>query len=205
LAVATVGAVVSSHQPRNPLGWIYLAVAFVMIGLAGLANDYAYYANVTHTGLVGGAVAEWVPNWAWVPAFSLLLTFSFLLFPDGRPPSARWRPILWASALIGVLWSVAFMFEEHDYTDALDRPARNPFAIAGLGGFFDGARNVLAIFFFILVLLSIASLVVRFRRGKPDERHQLKWLTSQAASCSPGSSCRSSTATTRGSTRSRVR
>ena len=77
---------------------------------------------------------------------------------------------------IGVLWSVAFMFEEHDYTDALDRPASNPFAIAGLGGFFDGARNVLAIVFFSLVLLSIASLVVRFRRGNSDERHQLKWL-----------------------------
>ena len=176
LAVGTVGAVVTSHQPRNPLGWIYLAVAFVMMGLAGFANDYAYYATVTHPGLVGGAVAAWAPNWAWVPAFSLLLTFSFVLFPDGRPPSSRWRPVLWASGLIGVLWSVAFMFEEHDYTDALDRPASNPFAIAGLGGFFDGARNVLAIVFFILVLLSIASLVVRFRRGNPDERHQLKWL-----------------------------
>ena len=176
LAVGTVGAVVTSHQPRNPLGWIYLAVAFVMMGLAGFANDYAYYATVTHPGLVGGALAAWVPNWAWVPAFSLLLTFSFVLFPDGRPPSSRWRPVLWASGLVGVLWSVAFMFEEHDYTDALDRPASNPFAIAGLGGFFDGARNVLAIVFFILVLLSIASLVVRFRRGNPDERHQLKWL-----------------------------
>jgi signal transduction histidine kinase len=176
IAVATVGAVVASHEPRNALGWVYLSVGLIMIGLAGAPSDYAYYATVIHPGALGGTLAEWVTNWAWVPAFSLLLTFSLLLFPDGRLPSRRWRPVGWACAVVGALWSVAFMFEVHDYTDALGRHARNPFAIAGFNAFFDGAREVLAIAFFILVTCCIASLVVRFRRGDPDERHQLKWL-----------------------------
>ncbi len=176
VAIATVGAVVASHQPRNPLGWIYLGIGTIMVTGAGVLGDYAYYAAVTHPGLPGATAAEWITNWAWVPAFSTLLTFSLLLFPNGHPPSPRWRPVLWASAILIPLWSITFMFETADYSDALNHHAPNPFAIAGLSGFFNFAKSAMAIVFFVLLACSVASLVVRFRRGDADERHQLKWL-----------------------------
>ena len=108
--------------------------------------------------------------------FPTLLTFSLLLFPNGYLPAPRWRPVAWACAILIPLWSIAFMFETADYTDAACHPAPNPFAIAGLSGFFNVARNVLAIGFFLLLGCCVASLVVRFRQGDDDERHQLKWL-----------------------------
>ncbi len=176
VAIATVGAVVASHQPRNPLGWIYLGIGTVMVSGVGVLGDYAFFVRVAHPGLPGLSVAEWVTNWAWVPAFSTLLTFSLLLFPNGHPPSPRWRPVLWASAMLIPLWSITFMFETADYSDALNHHAPNPFAIAGLSGFFNFAKSGAAIVFFVLLACSVASLVVRFRRGDADERHQLKWL-----------------------------
>jgi hypothetical protein len=41
---------------------------------------------------------SWLGNWAWAPGLGLLMTFALLLFPDGRLPSRRWRPVAWLSA-----------------------------------------------------------------------------------------------------------
>src|SRR5204863_2576330 len=142
----------------------------------GFAGEYGRWATVTHPGAPAGTLAVWLGNWMWVPMFGTLLTFPFLLFPDGHLPSRRWRPVVWAAAALIVLWSVAFALEGQDYTDALNRPAPNPYAIASLTPFFDAARLVLGLAFILLVALSVASLVVRFRRGGRDEREQIKWL-----------------------------
>src|SRR5215217_9723782 len=47
----------------------------------------------------GGGLAVWVSHWAWAPGLGLALTFVPLLFPDGRLPSRRWRPVAWLSAI----------------------------------------------------------------------------------------------------------
>ena len=112
----------------------------------------------------------------WVPIFGLYLTFPFLLFPDGHLPSPRWRWVARASVVVTVLWSIAFALQGEDYTDALNRSAPNPYAIEGLTPFFDLARMVVAVAFISLVGICVASLVVRFRRGRGDERQQIKWL-----------------------------
>ncbi|MEX1272140.1 MAG: hypothetical protein WEB55_06795, partial [Acidimicrobiia bacterium] len=41
----------------------------------------------------GGEVACWIGTWAWFPAFALLVARLVLVFPDGDPPSSRWRPV----------------------------------------------------------------------------------------------------------------
>jgi hypothetical protein len=64
---SSVGAVVASHRPRNPIGWQFLAVG-VLSAVQELAQDYAVYAVLTNRGaLPGGAIAAWVPAWIWVP------------------------------------------------------------------------------------------------------------------------------------------
>jgi signal transduction histidine kinase len=175
-AIGTVGLVVSRRRWANPLGWIYLAVWACSACGFGFAGEYGRWATVTHPGAPLGTFAVWLGNWIWVPMFGTLLTFPFLLFPDGHLPSRRWRPVVWAAAAITVLWSVAFALEGQDYTDALNRPAANPYALSSLTSLFDAARLVLGFAFIVLVGLSVASLVVRFRRGSRDEREQIKWL-----------------------------
>jgi hypothetical protein len=89
---AVVGALVASRRPRNPIGWLFLAFAVVAVFVAS-ADQYAVYALVEHPGsLPGGDWVAWLASGIWHPAFGFFV-FAFLLFPDGRLPSARWRPV----------------------------------------------------------------------------------------------------------------
>ena len=175
-AVGTVGLVVARHQQRNPLGWIYLGVWAAASVIFGAVSEYARWAALTHPNAPGAVFAAWLGNWLWVPVFVALITFPFLLFPDGHLPSRRWRHVAWSIVAIAVLWSVAFALEGHDYTDALNRPAPNPYAIRSLLPFFDAARHALGLAFIVLIGLSVASLVARFRGGDRELREQIKWL-----------------------------
>jgi signal transduction histidine kinase len=181
-AIGTVGLVVARHQPKNPLGWIYLAVWAGAGIVFGALSEFARWAAITNPAIPGATLAAWIGNWVWVPIFVLLVTFPFLLFPDGHLPSPRWRSFAWATVVLTVLWSTSFALEGHDYTDALGRPSPNPYAIQGLVPFFDGARLVLGLLFIVVMGVAVASLVLRFRGGDREEREQIKWLMFAGAS-----------------------
>jgi signal transduction histidine kinase len=167
---------VALHQSRNAIGWMYLAVWLGVAGTFALFQEYAYWAATNDPGAPGAAFATWFSNWAWVPIFALLLTYPFLLFPDGRLPSRRWRPVGWAIGIGTALWSVSFALEGQDFTDAIDRSVPNPYAIPALVPFFNAARIVLAFVLIGLMAASVASLFVRYRRARGDEREQIRWL-----------------------------
>ncbi len=103
LAFATymaVGAVVVARRPENPVGWLFSAVG-LLTATGWLAQEYAEYAYVTSPGsLPTGIVAAWYSGWYWFPLFASALVFPLLLFPTGRPPSARWKPVLWLAGLV---------------------------------------------------------------------------------------------------------
>jgi signal transduction histidine kinase len=175
-AVGVVGLVVALHQPRNAIGWMYLVVWIAAAGVFAGLQEYAYWSATAHPGAPGEAFATWFGNWAWVPIFVLLLTYPFLLFPDGRLLSRRWRPVAWAIAIGAALWSASFALEGQDFTDALNRSVPNPYAIPALVPFFNVARIVLAFVMIGLMVASVASLFVRYRRARGDEREQIRWL-----------------------------
>ncbi|MBA3689897.1 MAG: hypothetical protein H0W82_00605, partial [Actinobacteria bacterium] len=181
-SIAVVGAFVVSHRPDNPLGWIYLGIALTMILGAGASQDYARYASFTNPGaLPGGQIAEWLANWMWVPPFGVLVTFAFLLFPDGHLPSPRWRPVGRIAVVAIVAMAVSFALETADYTDALGRSATNPFSSPEVASLFDVGREVAAFLLIACAALSVASLFIRYRRGGREERQQLRWLMLAAA------------------------
>jgi hypothetical protein len=98
LAIGVAGLAIASRRPENAVGWLYLGIwCAVALGFA-LGSEYGYWATIAHPGAPGGTLAVWLGNWVWVPIFGALLTFTFLLFPDGHLPSPRWRPVAWASA-----------------------------------------------------------------------------------------------------------
>src|SRR5215218_3441378 len=98
LAFPLVGALIASRRPQNPLGWICLAAGLLWM-LANLTSGYGTYGLlVARPGSVPfpaevGSLGEWL----WAPALGLLGTYLILLFPDGRLPSRRWRPVAWLS------------------------------------------------------------------------------------------------------------
>src|SRR5215213_4770781 len=104
VSFSVVGALIASHRPGNPIGWIFLAEGFIY-GLLNAADQYAIYALLTNPGtLPFGAEASWLGQWVWAPGLGLILVFLPLPFPDGHPPSHRWRPVGWLGGLsIGLI------------------------------------------------------------------------------------------------------
>jgi hypothetical protein len=183
VSFSVVGALVASHRPENPIGWIFLAVGF-FYGLLGAGDLYAIYALLTNPGALPlGAEASWLGQWIWAPGLGLILVFLPLLFPDGHPPSHRWRPVGWLGALsIGLICVL---------TSIVLWPERGP-ALVRPGGFpeFEGWRYAvleglvglaLQMMMFLAGLGTVISLFVRFRRARGDERQQIKWFASAAA------------------------
>jgi hypothetical protein len=175
LAFPTVGAIIASRRPGNAVGWIFCA-----IGLCGGAEifsvEYGIYALVTNPGsLAAGVIATWVGTWVWLPSVTLTITFLLLLFPHGRLLSPRWRPVAWLAAGVTVAGGVLLALAPWDLLDA-GIPARNPFGIEGLRDI--GVAVPIPIFMVGIptMLLSVASLVLRFRRSRGEERQQMKWF-----------------------------
>jgi hypothetical protein len=170
---ALVGALVASRRPRNPIGWLFLAFA-VVAAFAASADRYASYALVEHpSSLPGGDWVAWLASGIWHPAFGFFV-FAFLLFPDGRLPSARWRPVAWIAAanylvggVIGLLWGPLF----GEFFAYAEPPFRLPdyFVV-------EVAFAVFLYVNFALLALSAVSLVLRLRRAAGVERQQLKWF-----------------------------
>ena len=174
IAIATVGYLVASRRSNNAIGWIYLGSG-LWLSTAMLILAYGEYATVTTQGGFGGTTAVWFTNWWWVPVVSVMWTFPFLLFPDGRLLTRRWRPVAWAAGAISVLWTLGVAFAGSEYSDLSGNLVPNPYSPQALTGFFDGLQGVGALFLAVLVC-SVASLVLRFRRSGARVRAQIKWL-----------------------------
>ena len=172
----TVGLVVALRQPRNAIGWLYLGV-WAGVGLVfGLAGSIAQWSTERAPNVPGGTLATWLQNWAWVPLFVVMLSYPFLLFPDGHLPSRRWRPVAWGLAIATTLWAVAFAFQQADYSDADNQHIPNPYTTPRLASIADVSRVWLSFAVLALLAATVASLVVRYRRSQGVEREQIRWL-----------------------------
>lgn len=174
LAIGSVGLLIATKRPDNAIGWIYLGCG-LWLSLGVALDGYTGWATVVSPGGVGGTAAEWFGNWTWAPFLCVMLTFPFLLFPDGHLLSNRWRPVAWGSGIITVIWTLVVAFSSADYSDATGRSKANPYTPDGLEGFIQSLEFV-ALGFLVALALSVWSLVVRFRRGDRREQSQIKWL-----------------------------
>lgn len=180
MAPATVGAVIASRRPANLLGWLFLAFSLGEL-VAGFGLQYARYVLFTSPGAgAGGPVAAWVGNWQALISLGTL-AFVLLLYPDGRVPSPRWRPVAQASVAVVLAGAVGVALSpgpmQAPGTPRLD----NPFGVESLAGVLVPAVDLLVALVVGVLLASLAGLLVRFRRARGDERQQLKWLLFPAA------------------------
>ena len=171
----TVGALIASRRPENPIGWVFCGMGFALV-VAGFAGNYAQYGLVVEPGALPAAeTAAWVGNWIWLVALSPL-GFFLLLFPDGRPPSPRWRWVwrLQAAALVG--WTVSQALVPGPLLNAGYESLDNPYGIEAAGGVLRLVGGVSGSLLLATVLLSVLSVAVRFRRSRGDERRQIEWV-----------------------------
>jgi len=172
LAFSVVGAIIASRQHRNAIGWIFCSVG-VTTGLSSFAGDYAEFWLASGFGPRSlGETAAWFSSWSWSLLVYVPTSFLLLLFPDGRLPSPRWRPVAWCAALglIGFLAGYALKPGPlEDFPQIM-----NPYGVDSLTlGTVAVAGAILAS---VSMVASAISLLVRMRRAGRAERQQIKWL-----------------------------
>ena len=170
---ATVGAVIVARR-RNRIGWLFLAFGLLA---ALLSFAYSYFirgAIVTPGSLPAARVAVWAGTVMWPSGF-LFLALLLLLFPDGRLPSPRWRPVALA---LGLSWSLIILYSAFaPETTVASVTFPNPVGIQALSHptWKAVAQGVVAVAVAALAAVTLGPLL-RFRRADPTQRQQLKWV-----------------------------
>jgi signal transduction histidine kinase len=180
LVYPTIGALIVSRLPRNPIGWIFCGVG-LLYQLHHFALAYSNYAVAEDFALPWGEYAGWFSAWVGFAGLILAFVFLMLLFPDGRLPSSRWRIVALAAVLGTALTALADGFYPgqilaHGYIE-------NPLGATGMIGHQLTAYGSLAASKLLASALLLASTlaalfspVVRLRRASGDARQQLKWF-----------------------------
>jgi len=149
LTFGAVGALIIRSRPGHPEGWLFGLFALLIAGQQVLEVYTQWHPHDGTLARLHGAVSA--------PVVALLALI-LLLFPDGRPPSPRWRPVvaficlvMVLGALIGAAGSTAPISESTDAASTFIGPLT-------------------------LLMVGVASLWVRWRHATGQTRQQVKWL-----------------------------
>jgi hypothetical protein len=190
-AYGAVGLVVAWRKPGNPLGWIFLLVGLFSV----LAEDASFYMvadyRLRHGSLpLGWAAVLTQPGWAPMIA---LLGVAVLLFPDGRPPSRRWRWVLWAYLAVAALWvggaaviSVGALAGHDVRVDPGGNLVALSGSVAGPDAWFGVVQGVFFPLLTLCWLLSVAGQAISYAHSSGERRQQLKWLLAGAVAGAAG-------------------
>ena len=156
-----LGGLVASRRPHNPYGWLWLGFG-LGLALQQLGRTCAAYAVVAEPGSLLVAphkISDLLEQGG--PLALALAPFLLMLFPTGRLPSRRWRPLAWISAISGAaLLALNIIFIRPDE----------------VGGVITAITILVATVIFASIVLSAISLFFRYRRASGVERQQLKWF-----------------------------
>jgi hypothetical protein len=170
--LAVVGALITSRRPGNRVG-ILLLVGGLSISVEKVAEELTSYGVRVPGAVPGVGLIGWVSNLAWIPSILMLLLLP-LLFPDGQPPSPRWRPVVWAIVAGAVVTTVLAALIPRI---GIEPSLRSPLGLPGSAGV--ALERVLRLVFLglpVAAVAAMAAMIVRFRRARGVERQQLKWL-----------------------------
>jgi hypothetical protein len=173
-----IGAIIASRLPAHPIGWICCAIG-LLAAVQHFSGEYAIYAlRAPHLeALPGGEAMLWVSLWAWILAFGLI-EFLLFLFPNGRLPSRRWRPLAWLSAALTLMAATLISISPDAALDALGSSDNvhisipNPLGVEGLPNLYRPVQTLVL----TLGLAAAASVVIGRRKAGGIERLQVKWL-----------------------------
>lgn len=172
LPFAVSGWFLAWRKPRNAVGWLLMATAFIWTaGNAGVTYGAVGLATVDGP-LPGDEFAFLLANPLWAPGLVAIGLVVFL-FPTGRPVTPRWSWLFWlAGGVTALLYGAVLLLPEL----FKDLGRSNPIGWENDGGLLGVLELIGTVGLGVLGVATLASLVVRFRRGQPTEKQQLKWL-----------------------------
>jgi signal transduction histidine kinase len=174
LVFPVMGLLLVRRQPSNAVGWLLLGIGLTIYLIFNSANFAAGLAP-NQALLPLSQVFAFLTGTAWIPFILMLLLFLPMLFPDGRLLSRRWLVPIAMGLIFGLFALVGNMFTATQV--ASGEPAvTNPIANPSLALAFAPLVNLAVPFALVALVGSVASVVVRYRRGSSLQRHQLRWF-----------------------------
>ncbi len=201
--VAMVGVAFLSANDEAVATQVPFIVAFAMFGVVGalivsrdrrnLIGSMLLYASViTASSFLGGELFTWLVvrghtgapavfmgllnNFGWLVGILPVIFILPLVFPDGRLPSARWRPFLCLIVAFLVVIGLSFVFGQATLSGSdQDITLRNPFYLEWTSHL-PNLDVIIGWLFPVIFLTSVGSLFRRFRRSSGIERQQIKWV-----------------------------
>lgn len=172
-----IGALIISHHPRHPVGWLLslglLSPAFDMF----FSGYVSYNTDVYASTLPGITVALTWLKWSGFPFATTAFTLMILLFPDGHLPSPFWRRVAWAAVGTLLFYLPVQAVEPGNVDSFTGIFLNNPLAVSpSLWAILELLWLVGLAGLALCNLAAVISLIRRLRRATGDERQQIKWL-----------------------------
>ena len=192
LSYSTLGAIIVINRPRNPIGWLLLGLATAAT-VVGFAIQYSVYGLVTVAPhmtlglgredprqLIGARFMGWLQSWGQSIYFPALVALPYLLYPNGKLPSRRWRPAIWLVVFAVTLSTLSVILEPgpiYNYagSQAIRLPMNNPTGVT-LPSWISDAMSWGWGLSIMVVMISLFAPISRYRKAKGTERQQLKWF-----------------------------
>jgi signal transduction histidine kinase len=181
LVYPTMGALIVSRLPRNPIGWLFCGVG-LLYAIRRFAQAYAEYTRYGNIAFPLGDYAGWLASLLEFTWQALAVVFLLLLFPDGRLLSRRWR-IVAGIAICGAALSALYDAFAPYHQGPFTPPYGNPFGVVGVVGglfttyeLFAASQSLGMALLLASSLAALFSLILRLRRTRGDERQQLMWF-----------------------------
>ncbi len=159
LAASVVGWLIVRRVPHNPVGWLLLTIA-LSSALFG-ASALVVMESVALPSVLSD-LAAWLSAWVFMPSYLVAFLFVPMLFPDGRPVTKVWRPVIWVSTGLLVCESVLLAFGSEE---SIEPDVANPFVVGPVTDVLAVVEPVIWVSMAVLVVLGVVSLVHRFVRS----------------------------------------
>jgi hypothetical protein len=172
LGAPILGALIVWRQPTNRYGWVWCLLGLAM-AVRGAAYAYEIWALYVAPYQPRGLEAAWVGTVTDTLAWGLI-PLVLVLFPDGRPPSPRWRPVVWATVVVVVAWTLSKALAPGPMIEGTPNPYSWLYGTPA-----DLARwlaDELPWPVQLLTAVGTLSLLARLRHARGRQRQQVKWL-----------------------------
>ncbi|MGH2642145.1 MAG: sensor histidine kinase [Actinomycetota bacterium] len=181
----TIGALIASRTERNPIGWLLMMIGVGFL-LGGFTDEYLRYA--IPRGLADRPFtlfSAWLTNWVFT-FVAFPIPWILLLFPDGKLPTLRWKPVAVAIAVLeGTLLLGWILNPEPIEADFAGPLPQNPTGVQALEGVLDPLLALGGLILLAVGFSTVVALVLRYRRSVGEERQQMRWFVAAVGLATP--------------------